>query len=134
MISLNSSNLLLVSVSTIIIVIAVAITGIITNSDVEESPQILVVGPVWNTDSWLCVSDRDFIIHGTVRGIEGSLLKIGISEHGTQSLYALEERQLESFSVGASGGSQITITRTGTVTGFLTMETSSGADANCVPL
>lgn len=131
---MNSSNLLLVSVSTIVVIIAVVITGIITNSNVEESPQILVVGPVWDTDSWLCVSDRDFIIHGTVRGIEESLLEIDISERGTQSLYALENNQLESFSVGATGGSQITITRTGIVTGFLTMETISSADANCVPL
>ena len=45
----------------------------------------------------------------------------------------LEAGHLESFSVGASGGQQIIITATGTISGFITLQTISGAEANCVP-
>jgi len=79
-------------------------------------------------------SEADFMVHGTMRGLAGSLLEIDISGVGSQSLYALEEGQMESFSVGASGGDQVVITRSGTVTGFITIQTISGAEANCVPL
>ncbi len=103
----------------------------------EEKPfsQILSVGPVWSTDAWLCTSDENFIVYGALRGLEGSLIAINISGIGTQSLYALEIGQMESFSVGAPGGQQITITSSGgTVTGFITLQTISDAEANCIPL
>jgi len=117
--------------------IAVILIAIGASSVVEQEKsfsQILSVGPVWDTDSWLCSSDENFIVHGALRGLAGSLLKIDISETGAQSLYALEEGQMESFSVGAPGGHQIIITKTGTVSGFITIQTISGAEANCVPL
>ena len=117
-----------------IAVILIAI-GVSSVSEEEKSfSQILSVGPVWTTDSWLCTSDADFMVYGTLRGLAGSLLEIGISEIGIQSLYELEEEQMESFSIGATGGQQIIITRSGTITGFITIQTISGAEANCVPL
>ena len=117
-----------------IVVILIAI-GVSSVSEQEKSfSQILSVGPVWSSDSWLCISDADFMVYGTLRGLSGSLLEISISEIGTQALYALEEGQMKSFSVGASGGQEIIITKTGTITGFITIQTMFGAEANCAPL
>jgi len=115
-------------------VILVAIGAFSVSEEEKSFSQILTVGPVWTTDSWLCTSDADFMVYGNVRGLPDSLLEIDISGIGTQSLYALEDGQLESFSVGASGGQQIIITKSGIISGFITMQTISGAEANCVPL
>jgi len=117
-----------------IVVILIAIGASSLSEEEKSFSQILSVGPVWTTDSWLCTSDADFMVYGTMRGLAGSLLEISIPKIGTQSLYALDEGQLESFSVGASGGQQIIITKSGTITGFITIQTMSGAEANCVPL
>ncbi len=117
-----------------IVVILIAIGAFSVSEEEKSFSQILSVGPVWTTDSWLCTSDADFMVYGTLRGLAGSLLEISIPKIGTQSLYALEEGQLESFSVGAPGGHSVVITKSGTVTGFITIQTISGAEANCVPL
>ena len=117
-----------------IVIILIAIGAFSVLEEEKSFSQILSVGPVWTTDSWLCTSDADFMVYGNLRGLADSLLEINVSEIGTQSLYTLEEGQLESFSVGASGGQQIIITRSGSITGFITMQTMSGAEANCVPL
>jgi len=115
--------------------VAVILIAIGAFSEEEKSfSQILSVGPVWTTDSWLCTSDADFMVYGNLRGLAGSLLDIYVSEIGTQSLYALEEGQLKSFSIGATGGQQIIISKTGIISGFITIQTMSGAEANCVPL
>ena len=52
----------------------------------------------------------------------------------SQSLYSLEPQQLESFSIGATGGNNVLITRTGPVTGFITLQTTSDASAACVEI
>ena len=129
--TLNSSNLLLVSVSTIIVVIAIVISSTLTTSNDQAFSQILVVGPVWSNDIWTCTSDADFLIHGALRGLEGALLEIEIEDAGTQSLYSLNTGELESFSVGSQANHSMNITRTGTVTGFLTLQTTSSAIASC---
>ncbi len=128
----NTSNLLLVSVSTIIVIIAVVITATITTSNDQAFSQIIVVGPVWSSDTWTCTSDADFLIHGSLRGLEGAMLEIEIEDVGTQSLYALNTGELESFSVGSQANHTMNITRTGTVTGFLTLQTTSSAIASCI--
>ena len=93
-----------------IAVILIAI-GVSSLSEEEKSfSQILTVGPVWTTDSWLCASDADYMVYGNVRGLADSFLEINISGIGSQSLYALDEGKMESFSVGTSGGQQIIIT------------------------
>ena len=132
--SLNTSNLFLVVSSTIIIILAIVITATISTQTNQTFSQIIVVGPVWSNDSWTCTSNADFIIHGTLRGLEGALLKIEIEDVGTQSFYALNPGELESFSIGSQANNIITITRTGTVTGFLTLQTMSGAEASCVTI
>jgi len=123
---------LLVSVSTIIVVIAIVISSTLTISDDQAFSQILVVGPVWSNDVWTCTSDADFLIYGALRGLEGSLLEIAIDDAGTQSLYALNTGELESFSIGSQANHMMNITRTGTVTGFLTLQTTSSAIASCI--
>lgn len=130
--SSNTSNLLLVSVSTIIVIIAVVITATITTSNDQAFSQIIVVGPVWSSDTWTCTSDADFLIHGSLRGLEGAMLEIEIKDVGTQSLYALNIGELESFSVGSQANHTMNITRTGIVTGFLTLQTTSSAIASCI--
>jgi len=121
---------LLVSVSTIIVIIAVVITATITTSNDQAFSQIIVVGPVWSSDTWTCTSDADFLIHGSLRGLEGAMLEIEIEDVGTQSLYALNTGELESFSVESQANHTMNIT--GTVTGFLTLQTTSSAIASCI--
>jgi len=89
------------------------------------------VGPLWDGDSWTCISDSDFMVHGTLRGLENAQLEIFIENVGTQSLYALNPGEMETFSVGSTAGNDVIITRTGTVTGFITLQTSADATASC---
>ena len=126
---LNSTTITM-TVGVIIILIAIAISS---GFQVQEKSfsQVISVGPVWNSDSWICTSDADFMVYGVLRGLAGSLIEISVSDIGTQSLYSLEPQQLESFSIGASGDTSVTITRTGTVTGFITLQTTSDASAVC---
>ncbi|MCH8860718.1 MAG: hypothetical protein IH843_06250, partial [Thaumarchaeota archaeon] len=94
--------------------------------------QIITVGPVWSTNTWTCISDANFLIHGTLRGT-GTLpqIKISVQDSGTQSFYTLNPNELQSFSVGSLAEKSITIERTGTVTGFVTLQTTSDATASC---
>ena len=118
-----------------LITIIVIITTIVVVVSMQEKPQtfgnIITVGPVWNSDVWACTSNQDFLVSGALRGIGGGQIAINIPTLGTQSLYTLEDGKMESFTIGAQGGQTISITRTGLVTGFLTLQTLSGADANC---
>ncbi len=117
-----------------IIVILIAIGASAASENETSFSKIITVGPVWTSDSWICSSDADYMVYGAVRGLAGSLLEISISDVGTQSLYGLNEGQLESFSIGTSAGNEVIITKTGTVTGFITMQTVSDAEATCIPL
>lgn len=128
---LNRSDVILVGASTVIIIFAIVISAIVLSSSAQASSQIITVGPIWTTDAWTCTSDADFMIYATLRSPNvGSQISINISSSGTQSLYTLDQGKLETFSVGGPPGSS-TITRTGTVTGFITMQTISGATASC---
>lgn len=99
----------------------------------ESFSKIITVGPVWNATSWTCTSDKDFIAHGILRGLALSEFSINVSDQGTQSLYTfLYDGQPESFSIGSKANQSITISRVGTVTGFLTLQTSSDATASCI--
>lgn len=132
---LNSiSPALTMSIGVAIILVAIGISTTMQQPSKSDLLQIISVGPIWNTNSWTCTSDSDFIIHGTLRGLTGALVEVNISNVGVQSLFALEEGRLESFTVGADGGNYITITRTGILTGFLTMQTESDALASCEPI
>ena len=103
------------------------------NSNPQSFSQIITVGPVWDTDSWTCTSDKDFMVDGILRGLATSEFSINVSDQGTQSLYTfLYDGQPESFSIGSKANQNITIARVGTVTGFLTLQTSSDAKASCI--
>ena len=127
------SNLFPIAAAVVIIVIAIGITAAVQGSSGKAMSQIITVGPVWSTDAWECTSDEDFMVHATLRGIgEGPLIQINAQDHGTQSFYNLNIAESETFSVGNQADKTITITRTGTVTGFLTLQTTSNAQASCI--
>ena len=117
--------------STAIIIAAIAISGAIQGESQKSFSQVIIVGPVWSDQGWQCTSDQDFVVHAALRGIGGAELSIRVSDLGTQSLYALATNRLTPFSVGANGGDSVTLIKDGTVSGWLTMETSSNAKAKC---
>jgi len=72
------------------------------------------------------------MIHGVIRGFKDAQFTLQVSNAGTQSLYTFNyQGQTESFSIGADADQTFKITRTGTVSGFLTMQTDTGATASC---
>ena len=126
------SSLFLTVVSVAVIVAAIVIVDISKGPPEKALSKIITVGPVWPRNSWSCTSDADFIVHGVLRGLQGAQLTISISGLGTQSLYTFDASgKMESFSVGSPAGHVMTITRTGTVTGWITLQTTSGATASC---
>lgn len=127
----NRSNFFLISSATVIILFAIAISATFQAPVSEPFSKVITVGPVWASDSWTCVSDSDFIIHGALRGLANSELTIFIQDVGTQSLYATNSGEMEAFSVGNTAGKVVIITRTGTITGFITLQTIAGATASC---
>lgn len=129
--SLGSSQIFLTAIAVIIIIFAIVIVAEVQTSQQKAFSKIITVGPLWLTKSWSCTSDADFMVYGALRGLEGSLISVKISDLGTQSLYSLNAGQMETFSIGAPADHTITITRNGTLTGFLTLQTVSGAQANC---
>jgi hypothetical protein len=131
----NRNQILLIAGAVIIIVFAIAIANILQGTSEGSFSKIVSVGPVWTTETWQCTSNSDFMVHGVLRGFENAQFAIGVSNIGTQSLYTFSYYgQTESFSVGAEKDQTITITRTGTVSGFLTLQTSTGATANCIAI
>jgi len=126
------SNVFPMAAGVVIIVIAIAVSAAVQGSPEKAMSQIITVGPVWSTDAWTCTSDADFIVHAALRGIgDTPLIEIFAEDHGTQSFYSLNIAESETFSVGNQADKTITITRTGTVTGFLTLQTTSDAQAIC---
>lgn len=133
--SINRSQILLVAGAVIIVIFAIAIANIVQGNPEESFSQIVSVGPVWTTDTWQCTSDSDFMLHGVLRGFEDAQFAIGVSNIGTQSLYTFSYYgQTESFSLGAEADQVITVTRTGTVSGFLTLQTNTNSDASCTQI
>jgi len=121
---------LIIGVAAIILVAIVIPLTFLTLND-EPFSKVITVGPIWDSDSWTCISDSDFMVHGTLRGIENAQLEIFIENVGSQSLYTINPGEMETFSVGSTAGNEIIITRTGTVTGFITLQTSADATASC---
>jgi len=123
---------MLVGGATVIIVLAIVITAAVQGAQDKSFSQVITVGPVWNTDVWYCTSDADFVVFGALRGIRDlPQVSIAITGVGTQSFYILEVGALETINVGASADRTIIITRTGAVTGFITLQTTADATASC---
>ena len=128
---LARSDVMLVGGATIIIIFAIVITSVV-QGQTESFSQVQTFGPVWNEFTWTCTSDKDFMIHGVLRGLAGGQLRITISGHGSQGLYDFTPvGTLKTFQVGANGGETISLIRAGTVTGWLTLQTMSDAQARC---
>jgi len=119
----------------VIIIIAIAVTAAVQGTPTKAFSQIITVGPLWETDTWSCTSDQDFMLYMTLRANEAtSQILISVSDVGTQSLYDLNFGELETFSIGSPEDGTILITRTGIVTGFITLQTTSDAVASCTAI
>jgi len=127
----GGSNAFIIIGITVIVLLAIIIPTMFLTPNDEPFSKVITVGPVWDSDSWTCVSDSDFMVYGTLRGLGNSQLEIFIENVGSQSLYTINPGEMETFSVGNTAGSEIIITRTGTVTGFITLQTSTDATASC---
>ena len=127
----GGSNAFIIIGITVIILLAIIIPTTFLTPSAEPFSQVITVGPVWESNSWSCVSDSDFMVHGTLRGLENAQLEIFIENVGGQSLYTINPGEMETFSVGSTAGNEIIITRTGTITGFITLQTSADATASC---
>jgi len=129
------SNLFPIAAAVVIIVIAIGISAAVQDSTDKSMSQVLTVGPVWPTDVWECTSDSDFVVHAVIRGIGSDplpLIKIWVENQGAQSFYSMDNSESVSFSVGNQADKSVSIARTGTVTGFLTLQTTSDAIASCI--
>ncbi len=124
-------DVFLVAGATVIILFAIATSATLQGPETEPFSKVITVGPVWDSDSWTCVSDSDFIVHGALRGLGNAQLTISIQDVGTHSLYIINTGEMEAFSVGNAAGKVVIITRTGTITGFITLQTSADATASC---
>jgi len=128
----NSNSFLIIGI--IMIILLAIIISVILLKNTEPFSQIITVGPVWESNSWSCVSDSDFMVYGILRGLENAQLEIFIENVGGQSLYTINSGEMETFSLGSTAGNEIIITRTGTITGFITLQTSADATASCTQL
>ena len=129
--SFRPSPLFLTIVTIIVIIFTIVITGVVQGQPARAFGQIITVGPVWTSNVWSCTSDADFIVYGALRSLGNSTLAIAISGLGSQSLYALDAGKMETFAVGSPAEHTMDITITGTVTGWITLQTMSGATASC---
>ena len=129
----SRSDVTLIGAAVIIIVFAIVITAAVQDSTESSFSQILTVGPVWRGDTWICTSTAEFMVHGVLIAYnDGAGLTINISGLGTQPDFRFDRAEMKTFSLGAPAGASITITRSlGTISGFLTLQTSSGAVASC---
>ena len=127
----GGSNAFIIIGITVIVLLAIIIPTTFLTPNTEPFSKVITVGPVWESNSWSCVSDSDFMVHGTLRGLGNSQLEIFIENVGSQSLYTINPGEMETFSVGNTAGNEIIITKTGTVTGFITLQTSADATASC---
>ncbi len=128
--SFNVPPLFLTAVTIVVIVAAIVIVGASINHQSTFS-KIVTVGPVLQTAGWTCSSDKDYVVTGALRGINNGQITISVSGLGSQSLYLLDNNKIQSFTVGSPGGHMMNITRTGVVTGWITMQTMSDANATC---
>ncbi len=132
------SNIFPIAAAVVIIVLAIGISAAVQGTSDKSMSKVLTYGPVWPNDSWECTSDADFVVHVVLRGLENDLglpqLRIEVEGQGSQSLISMENSQSTSFTVGSPADKVITITKTGGVSGFLTLQTISDAQASCTSI
>ena len=129
---LKNSSLFPIAAAVIIIIIAIAVTASVQSQHLPATfSRVITVGPVWTTNTWSCTSDADYVVSGVLRGLGSSQITIAITGLGSQSLYTLDPGKMQTFQVGSPADHTMTVTKTGTVTGWITLQTMSGAKANC---
>jgi len=130
---LARADVFLVGSATAIIIFAIVITAAVQVAPEQSFSQIMTVGPVWRTDTWICTSDAEFMIHGTLSAYEeNSRLEIFVSGQGLQPDFGIEPFEMKTFSIGGPADSSIRISNyAGEITGFITLQTESGAKASC---
>jgi len=91
---------------------------------------------VWPTGVWVCTSDADYIVHAVLvsYGDTPSYLEITISGLGGQPDLEFTPSKMETFSVGGPAGSTMTISSVGEISGYVTLQTLSNANARCTSL
>lgn len=125
-----NTQVLLTIITIIIIVSAVAIIFSMQKHE-QTFSKIITVGPIWESDIWSCTSNSDFLVYGALRGLENTQISVSIPDLGTQSLYSLDDGKMQTFTVGGQADQTVIITRTGVVSGWLTLQTMSDANATC---
>lgn len=131
----SKPSVLFVSAATVIIVFTIVITASVQSSTISTFSQVITVGPVWTSIGWICTSDAEFIVHAALIAYnEPNELTIIVSTRGSQPDFELTPLKMLSFTVGGPADSSITISRSGTITGFITLQTTSGATASCTEL
>jgi len=136
---LTNSNVFLVSAATIVIIFAIVITATVQNSTVQGTTdekafsQVITAGPVWPTNGWVCTSDADYVVDAILvsYGNTPSYLEIQISGQGGQPDFEFTPFKMETFSVGGPARSFMTISSIGEISGYLTLQTLSNANASC---
>jgi len=135
MVDLNRSDVTLVGAAVIIIVFAIVLTATVQGSYDKSFSQIITVGPVWTSNSWICTSNENFIVHGVLISYDDpSRLIISITGVGIQPDFELFPFEMHSFSIGATADSSMTITRDGNISGLLTLQTPQSATASCIEI
>lgn len=130
---MSTLQIILTIITIVIIVSAVAVL-IPMQENNKIFSKIITVGPIWTSNIWSCTSNEDYLVYGALRGLEGAQISISNSDLGTQSLYILDDGKMEPFTIGGQASQTITIARTGVVTGWLTLQTMSNANATCTQL
>ena len=130
---LARADVFLVGSATAIIIFAIVITAAVQGTSEKPFSQIITVGPVWPTDSWICTSDAEFMIHGILASYEeGSRLEIYLSGAGLQPDFEMNPLEMNTFSIGGPADTSIRISKyVGVISGFITLQTESGATASC---
>ena len=129
--SLKNSTVFPIVAAVIVIVFAIVIAATVQSQHTQTFSQVITVGPVWTTATWSCNSTADYVVSGMLRGLGNSSLAISISGLGSQSLYSLDPGKMQTFQVGSPADHTMSITRTGILTGWITLQTMSGAKASC---
>ncbi len=132
-------DVFIASAATIIIIFAIVITATVQSSTVQSPTtekafsQVITVGPVWPTDGWICTSNADYVVHAVLisYGDAPSYLEITISGLGGQPDLEFTPSKMETFSIGGSAGSTMTLSSIGEISGFITLQTLSNAQARC---
>lgn len=124
----------ILTVITIVIIVSAVVILLSMQKNEGTFSKIITVGPIWTSDVWSCASNKDFLVYGALRGLENTQISISIPDLGTQSLYSLDNGKMQAFTVGGQADQTMIITRTGVVTGWLTLQTMSDANATCTQI